>query len=68
MQAAGQAAMECAMSDIYNKACEALIKALKPISDKTTINYDSVEIIISFKTLTDYLDNSEDWKDELDYV
>ena len=67
-QAAGQAALDCAISDTYDKACEALIKALKPISDKTTINYDSVEIIISFKTLTDYLDNSEDWKDELDYV
>ena len=67
-QAAGQAAMECAMEDIYNKACEALIKALKPISDGTTILENSVEIIISFKTLTDYLDNSEDWKDELDYV
>ena len=68
MQAAGQATMDCAMSDIYNKACEALIKALKPISDGTTILENSVEIIISFKTLTDYLDNSEDWKDELDYV
>lgn len=53
MQAAGQAAMECAMDDIYNKACEALTKALKPISDSTNIYiYDnSVEIIISFKTL-----------------
>ena len=67
-QAAGQAAMDCAIDDIYDKACEALIKALKPISDKTTINYDSVEIIISFKTLLEQLDNSEDWKDELDYL
>lgn len=68
MQAAGQAAMECAMDDIYNKACEALTKALKPISDSTNIHDNSVEVIISFKTLIDQLDNSEDWKDELDYV
>ena len=68
MQAAGQAAMECAMDDIYNKACEALTKALKPISDSTNIHDNSVEIIISFKTLLEQLDSSEDWKDELDYV
>ena len=68
MQAAGKAAMECAIDDIYNKACEALIKALKPISDSTNIHDNSVEVIMSFKTLIDQLDNSEDWKDELDYV
>ena len=53
MQAAGQAAMECAMDDIYNKACEALTKALKPISDSTNIHDNSVEVIMSFKTLID---------------
>ena len=67
-QAAGQAAMDCAISDIYDKACEALTKALKPISDSTNIHDNSVEIIISFKTLLEQLDSSEDWKDELDYV
>lgn len=51
MQAAGQAAMECAIDDIYDEACEALTIALKPISDGTNIHDNSVEIIISFKTL-----------------
>ena len=48
------------MDDIYNKACEALTKALKPISDSTNIHDDSVEIIISFKTLTDYLESAKE--------
>lgn len=51
MQAAGDAAMDCAIGDIYDKACKALIEALKPISDNTTIHENSVEIVISFKTL-----------------
>lgn len=68
MQAAGEAAMNCAIDDIYAKACEALVNALKPISDSTTIHESSVEIVISFKTLIDQLDASEEWKDELDYV
>lgn len=68
MQAAGEAAMNCAEVDVYNKACEALTEALKPISDSTTIHENSVEITMSFKTLIDYIDESEDWKDELSYA
>lgn len=68
MQAAGQAAMECVEADVYNKACEALTEALKSISDSTTIHENSVEIVISYKTLIDCINESEDWKDELDYA
>ncbi len=68
MQAAGDAAMNCAEVDVYNKACEALTEALKPISDSTTLHENSVEVIISFKTLIDYVNESEDWIDELDYA